>query len=227
MGKNPFTIKYRFFLFLFTIFYAIYTRKFRGSQNLPPGGPFIIAANHSSIIDGPLIGHYVNRKLKRYMHFLATTTTTFYKRPFQRFITELTQSIWMKKNEESKVMLIALEYLKKGEIIGVFPEGTMSFNGKIRRGERGAAFLALMAKVPVVPIGLINTYRVLPPRKRFPRLARCEMNIGKPIHLNSFYKAYDEAREQKDQTKIQEIENQVIRIIMKEIARLSNQQYPY
>jgi len=159
------------------------------------------------------------------MHFLAKTA--FYNNPFQKFITELTQSIWMEKDEESRAMLIALEYLKKGEIVGIFPEGGRSLNGKIREGHPGAAFLALAAKVPVIPIGLINTYKVWPKGKSFPQFARCEMNIGAPLEFKEFYNEYDRAISQKDKAKIREIEEQVVRIIMKEIARLSNQEYPF
>jgi hypothetical protein len=65
------------------------------------------------------------------------------------------------------------------------------------------------------------------PRGRIlPRPQRCEINIGAPLEFKEFYNEYDEAIGQKDQAKIREIEEKVVRIIMKKIVRLSNQEHP-
>ena len=118
-------------------------------------------------------------------------------------------------------------HLKENEIIGIFPEGGRSPDGKIKKGKPGVAILALSTKVPVVPVGFVNTQKVLPMGSIIPRPARCEVNIGEPLKFENYYKNYDKAIQHNNQIKKADIEEKVVRIIMQDIARLSNQEYPY
>ena len=221
--NEPFSLKFRFARFLIYIATFPFIKKIRGIKNLPEKGAFIAAANHSSLIDGPLLVAHLTRITKRHIHFLAKAA--YYHIPPFRFLLETGKSIRLDPKEEGKSLFIALKYLQNGEIVSIFPEGTRSSNGKIKKGEPGVAALALTAKVSVIPIGLINTNKILPPGKFFPRLARCEVNIGKPLNFDTYYKDYDEALNQNDTSKILEIEEKVTRTIMKEIAQLAGQEY--
>ena len=84
-----------------------------------------------------------------------------------------------------------------------------------RKEKTGAAKLAIEANVPVLPIGLINTDKVLPRGKFFPRFRRCDIKIGKPLHFN-YAKNPDEKVIEATTSKI-----------MKEIAKLTNKTYNY
>ena len=221
--ETYFPLKYRLARFLFLLVTRPFVRSLRGLDHLPQEGAFIAAANHCSLMDGILIGTYATLHLKRHMHFLSTTK--YYNNPFLRWITETTQSIWRKRGEESRTLLIALEYLKEGKIIAIFPEGGRSINGRIGKAQSGIGALVLASRAPVVPIGLIGTNKVFPAGSFIPHLARCEMNIGEPLNLGAYYPAYDEAISHKDQEKMRKIEEETTRVIMREIARLSKQEY--
>jgi len=223
--ETCFSLKYRLARSLFFLVSGPFMRRVRGLADLPKKGAFIAAANHCSLMDGGIIGAYVTMHLKRHMHFLAKTS--YKHNPLLRWITETTQSIWMEPGQESRAMLIALEYLKEGKIVAIFPEGTRSIDGRMRKAHPGAGALALVSKAPLVPIGIVGTHKVFPKGKAFLHPVRCEMNIGKPMKLDTYYPAYDEAVAQKDQEKMLKIEEEASRVIMQEIARLSNQEYPY
>lgn len=223
--SNPFPIKYRFVRFLFILASLPFVKKISGTENLFRKGPFIIAGNHASHIDWLFVFNRFTAIMKRHAHCFATAK--YFSNPFFKFYVELSQCIRMDPKTGARSLLTALEYLKHGEIVEIFPEGTRSLDGKIRKGKTGVAALALATKVPVVPVGLINTHKVLPHGAAFPRFARCEANIGKALEFSRYYKDYDEAIDQNDQDRILEIEENIVRIIMKEIARLSNQEYPY
>ena len=81
----------------------------------------------------------------------------------------------------------AVKALKQGKIIAIHPEGTRSLTGKLQKGKTGVVRLALAAKVPVIPIGLIGTFEILPKGKYIPKLKRATMNIGKPMYFGKYY----------------------------------------
>ena len=223
--KQNFCLSYRLIRFLFILASLPYVKKISGTENLIREGPFIIAANHASHIDWLFIFNCFTAIMKRHAHCFATIK--YYDNPFFRLYVDLSQCILMDPKAGLRSLLTALEYLKHGEVVEIFPEGTRSPDGKIRKGKTGTAALALTAKVPVVPVGLIDTHKVLPKGAAFPRFARCEAHIGKAMEFKEYYKEYDEAISQNQAEMVLEIEEKVIRIIMQEIARLSNQEYPY
>jgi len=209
----------------FSIFFAPCMKKISGCKNLPRGRGFVIASNHLSIIDGLLLTVYLTKPLDRNIHYLISPT--YYANFFYRHLFETAKDIKLEPKKEAKSTYAALRYLEKGSIIGIFPEGIRSRDGKIQKGLPGVAHLALSARVAAVPVGLINTHKYIPWGKTLPRPARMEIHVGKPIGFEQYYQEYDEAKNKEDQAKIREIEEKTTRIIMKEIARLSNQEYPY
>ena len=101
--------------------------------------------------------------------------------------------------------------------MGIFPEGTRSINGKLLEGQTGITRLALMNRVPVVPVGLNGFYDILPKGKKFPRINKLVIDIGEPIYLDQYYgKKLAE----------NEIES-ITRLIMTQIGHLTNQEYNY
>ena len=116
-----------------------------------------------------------------------------------------------------KALKFAIKALKQGKIIAMHPEGTRTLTGKLQKAKTGVARLALIAKVPVIPVGLIGTFDILPKGKYIPKLKRATMNIGKPMYFDKYYN--------KKITKglIRKVTND----IMAEIARLCKQKYNF
>ena len=150
-------------------FYKLWVRKVEGLENLPKGA-FIIAGNHTSYYDTLLIPCVITPKIKRKMH--AWVNSSYWK----NFLTGFFLTIWecipvYVKNEKNarqknnEAFEKALYYLKKNEPVMIFPEGHRSKNGKLQKAYTGIARLAIKAKVPVLPCGIIGSDKVLPDRK--------------------------------------------------------------
>jgi len=208
---------YPFWELVVTPIYRLWLRKFKGTENIPRP-PFIVAANHSSYYD-TLLPHLLLIPLaQRKVH--AMVNARFWNIPVARQVLNHGECIPLHlkdepdaKEKNKLAFEFAMEYLKKGDIILMFPEGTRSPDGKLKKAHKGIARLALTAKVPVLPFGIINSHKVLPKGKVFPRFERCEVSIGKPIHFNK---------------KINEKSLvEVTRKIMKDIAKLVGQDYNY
>ena len=200
---------------------SLWLRKVEGIGNIPKGIPFILAPNHSSYLDVFLAPSIVLSSIGRKMHALGNYY--YWKNSFTSFFLDWWECIPVyvehEKNAKEKNMLAlekALSYLKQGHIFIIFPEGRRS-DGKLIKGHTGIARLALMAKVPVLPCGIINANNVLPKGKLFPRFARCEVKIGKLMYFDKYYN-------KKPSKKILE---EITRSIKKEIAKLIGQKYNY
>ena len=107
--------------------------------------------------------------------------------------------------------------MKSGKIIAIHPEGTRTLTGKLQQGKTGIARLALAAKAPVLPIGLIGTFEILPKGKHIPKFKKAAMNIGKLMAFEKYY------NKKITKSLLRKITNK----IMHEIAKLSNQKYDF
>ena len=202
--------------------YRLWIRKVEGLENIPKDKPFIIAANHTSYFDALLLPVIIIPKLNRKLH--ALVNSFYWKIPITRFFLDLWESIPVSVEKEkgykekNKLALEnALSYFKKGEILIIFPEGRRSKDGKLQRAYTGIAKIALKAKVPILPAGIIGANKVLPVGKTLPRFKRCEVKIGKLMYFDKFYN-------KKINDKLLE---EITRNIMKQIAKLTNQKYNY
>jgi 1-acyl-sn-glycerol-3-phosphate acyltransferase len=81
----------------------------------------------------------------------------------------------------------ALGVLGKGELLGIYPEGTRSHDGRLYRGRTGVALMALRARVPVVPCAMLGTFELQPPGRTFPRLGRVTIRFGEPLDFSRFH----------------------------------------
>ncbi len=202
--------------------YRLWIRKIEGIENIPKGRGFIIAGNHTSYFDVLLLPSIILSKLDKKM--IALVNSYYWEPLFSRFFLNLWEAIPVyvekekgAKEKNKKSLGKALDYLKNGEIMMIFPEGKRSPDGKLQKAYNGIARLALKAKVPVLPCGIIGANNVMPKGKNFPRFKRCEVKIGKLMHFEKYYN--------KKLTK--KMLDDVTRGIMKEIARLSKQEYNY
>jgi len=202
--------------------YSIWLRKVTGKENFPRNEPFIIALNHSSYYDTLLPYTIIIPLLNKQIHPLVNSL--YWDNAIFKVIMNWGKCIPVyvenennaeKKNKESFEK--ALNYLKKGHIIQIFPEGRRSYDGKLNKAYSGVAKLALKAKVPVVPIGIIGSNKVMPKGKVFPTFNRCEVKIGKPITFNEYYGKGNNIQALK----------KITTKIMKNIASLIGQEYNY
>ncbi|MFH0868342.1 MAG: lysophospholipid acyltransferase family protein [Candidatus Woesearchaeota archaeon] len=194
----------------------LWIRKVNGLENIPKQGAFIVAANHASYADHLIIASVLITYLNKKVHFLSKKEhfDNIFKKAWHTYAGAIPLD---RQSGGKEALRLAVKALKHGKIIAIHPEGTRSLTGKMQKGKTGVARLALKARVPVVPIGLIGTFEILPKGKVIPKLKRAEMNIGKPMNFTRYYNK---------KTNKQDIEN-ITRMIMKEIARLCKQRYDF
>ena len=195
---------------------GLWFKEVNGLKNIPKKGPFIIAANHESYMDHLIIVCTFTCRLNKKIHFLSKKE--HFDNIFKKVWHNYAGAIPLDRQAGGKEALkLAVKALKQGKIIAIHPEGTRTLTGKLQKGKTGVTRLALSAEVPIIPVGLIGTFEILPKGKYIPKLKRAIMNIGKPIYFNKYYKKKITARLLRETT-----DN-----LMKEIAKLCKQEYNF
>lgn len=197
---------YRFGHFLFRIFFRLFHRfRVEGVENVPTHGGVLLVANHASLVDPPLLGV----AMRRPVHFMAKAE--LYKIPLLRWALPRVNAFPVRRGgADRSAIRTSIELLKRGEVIGIFPEGTRSPTGELLPPQRGAALIALRANVPVVPVALVGTFKPVRWRGLLPRFNRFEVRVGRPIDLSGLCQG-DVGKESADRASA---------IMMEEIARL-------
>lgn len=188
-----------------------------GHENIPTSGGVILASNHLSFIDSVLLPLIIDRQIS----FLAKSDY-YTARGFKGwFIKTFLTAAGMLPLDRSggKASEASLEtglgVLAAGEMLGIYPEGTRSPDGKMYRGRTGVARMVLEANVPVVPVAMIDTEKVMPIGRRIPRVRRVGVIVGEPLDFSRF-----EGMEG-DRFILRSITDE----IMYELSRLSGQEY--
>ncbi|MBW3595536.1 MAG: 1-acyl-sn-glycerol-3-phosphate acyltransferase, partial [Actinobacteria bacterium] len=198
------------------ILIGLYSIKPEGRENVPKKGPAIIAANHLSFLDSFFIPLVVQKRKVTYLakadYFKNWKTAWFFNMVGQI----PTEREGGKKSEHA--LSAALDVLKQGKLLGIYPEGTRSPDGRLYRGRTGVARLALQAGVPVIPTGLIGTSEVMPIDHKIPKLTGrlpVRVRFGKPLDFSSY------AGRERDRFALRSITDE----IQYEIMQLSGQEY--
>jgi 1-acyl-sn-glycerol-3-phosphate acyltransferase len=160
----------------------------QGLDNVPDEGAVILASNHLSFLDSFFLPLVVPRRVT----FLAKS----------EYFTERGLKGWMKKvffsaagqvpidrssgEAAHGAMQTAVGILAEGRLLGIYPEGTRSPDGRLYRGKVGVARMALAAQVKVIPVAMINTFEVQPPGKMIPRIRQVGIKIGKPLDFSRY-----------------------------------------
>jgi 1-acyl-sn-glycerol-3-phosphate acyltransferase len=141
-----------------------------------PKGALVVAANHVSYLDPVLLALAVPRRVT-----YLVTASVFRKRAFRPWM-------WLfgcipVRDEAVNVdaMRLAVAALRAGGVVGIFPEGGISDDGRLRDGEIGVAALLLKGRAPVLTAGLVGTFEALPRGGRFPRPRRIEVRFSERI----------------------------------------------
>ncbi|WP_327633252.1 1-acyl-sn-glycerol-3-phosphate acyltransferase [Kribbella sp. NBC_00482] len=159
-----------------------------GAENIPETGAAIIASNHLSYSDWifmPLV-------LRRRVTFVAKSdyfTGAGIKGRFQRGFFKGTGQVPIDRSGGSAsegAMRAGMKVLERGELFGIYPEGTRSHDGRLYKGRTGVARLALEAKVPVIPCGVIGTDVVAPPGKIVASFASPTVKFGEPLDFSRY-----------------------------------------
>ncbi len=154
-------------------------REYVGLENIPAEPPYIIVINHLAAFDAPLL-------LAVCPHTIRAFAAAKHKRnPLYALVLIMAGSIWVRRGEvDRKALREALNVLKRGEALGMAPEGTRARGPyALQKGKTGPAYLATRAGgVPLVPVGLTGTEQI---KSNLPRLRRTHIRIvvGKPFRL--------------------------------------------
>jgi len=154
----------------------------RGKENIPLTGPVIVVANHVHLLDPALL--VIN--FPRWIIFMAKEE--LFRYPFLRILIRWSQAVSVRRKgtikDKRQVLEQAKDILERGLVMGTFPEGKRSREGKLIMGKPGPAVIALRAGVPLLPVGIIGTERIKWiswPWKR-PHII---INIGQPFEFPS------------------------------------------
>ncbi len=163
----------RYIAFLF--FRLLFRLEVKNSQNIPERGGVIIAANHTSYLDPPLMA----AALKRRPTFIAKAS--LFKIPVFGAIINA-YSIGVKREGPTPSTLkMAIRILKKNGLLVIFPEGGRSQDGRLMALKRGVGLIAARTKVPVVPAYIKGAHKALPVGARFPRPHKITIIFGRPV----------------------------------------------
>jgi long-chain acyl-CoA synthetase len=152
-----------------------------GLENLPAGGPFIIAPNHLSLADAPAIMAAIPWRHGSQTFFLGTTT--YFGGPLTSRIAKIVQVIPVDMETRLHGALQLSAYvLRRGKMLCVFPEGSRSRDGRIKEFKKGVGIVARELNIPVIPVGIAGTYEALAPGKKLLRPAAITVRFGKPVY---------------------------------------------
>ena len=160
-----------------------------GLDRLPESGPAILCPNHVSFLDSAFLMLVVQRNISfvgkaEYMDSWKTKILF----PMMGMI-----PIDRSGGEKSQAALDAAEgVLTRGELFGMFPEGTRSRDGCLYKGRTGAARLATKIGCPIFPVGIVGTNDIQPPDAKVPKLFRsCSITIGRPVRPERYTSSTD------------------------------------
>lgn len=153
-----------------------------GAENIPEKGGVILAPNHPSDLDSFILGASINRQLN------TMGKAELFKKPIAgRFFRMLGAFPVNRGAIDSEAIKIAVDRLKKGNVIDIYPEGTVSRDGSLQSPKYGVGLIALMAQVPVVPVAIIGLCKVYPKGARFPRPHKVKISFGAPLIFPEYY----------------------------------------
>lgn len=146
-----------------------------GAENIPRNGPMIVVANHASLLDGFILTACLPYKITYF------SSAYLFDLPLVGQFLCIVGAIPVEKNEGGiKAIKKALRVLEAGGVLGIFPEGGIGPESKVRDFQPGWSYLAIKSGVPVLPIAIRGSSTVLPLGARIPRRGKITVIIGKP-----------------------------------------------
>ncbi len=167
---------------------ALYTPTVQGLEHIPAEGPAILASNHLSFSDSFFLPLIVDRKIT----FLAKSD--YFDGPgvkgwlSKQFFSGVGQVPIDRSGGRASMAAIdtGVRVLREGHLLGVYPEGTRSPDGRLYRGRTGPARMALAAPAPVIPVAMIGTDKIQPTGQKIPNLYPLTIRIGAPLDFSRY-----------------------------------------
>jgi 1-acyl-sn-glycerol-3-phosphate acyltransferase len=159
-----------------------------GTHNIPKTGAVILASNHLSFIDSVFLPLVIDRNvafLAKSEYFTGKGLKGWATKMFFKATGMLPIDRSGGKASEASLNT-GLKRLATGNVLGIYPEGTRSPDGKMYRGRTGVARMILEGHVPVVPVAMIDTEKVMPIGTRIPKVRRIGVVIGEPLDFSRF-----------------------------------------
>ncbi|MEU7424634.1 lysophospholipid acyltransferase family protein [Streptomyces sp. NPDC040750] len=195
----------------------VFRPRIEGLENVPAEGAAIVAGNHLSFSDHFLMPAILKRRitfLAKAEYFtgpgLKGRLTAFFFRSAGQIPVDRSG-----KEAGQAAIREGLGVLGKGELLGIYPEGTRSHDGRLYKGKVGVAVMALRAGVPVVPCAMIGTFEAQPPGRRLPRIHPVAIRFGKALDFSRY------AGMEKEKAVLRAVTDE----IMYAILALSEQEY--
>ena len=191
--------------------------KVEGLEYVPASGPVILASNHLAVADSFFLPLVVSRRIT----FLAKSeyfTGTGLKGTLQRWFFNAAGQVPIDRSDADAAeaaLRTAQRILGQGKLLGMYPEGTRSPDGRLYKGKTGLARVALETGVPVIPVAMIGTDVVNPPGSKTWRFGRVTVRFGKPMDFSRFEGLAGNRF----------IERAVVDEVMYELMKLSGQEY--
>lgn len=188
-----------------------------GLENIPKEGPALLASNHLSFSDSVFLPLVLKRRITFPAKMEYFTGTGIKGRLTAMFFRGIGQIPMDRSGGRASMLGLnsGLKVLQRGDLFGIYPEGTRSPDGKLYKGKTGVARLALAAKVPVIPVAMIDTDKMQPPGKVIPKLIRPGVRIGKPLDFSRYEGMED------DRFVLRSVTDE----IMYELMQLAGQEY--
>ncbi|MBL3683841.1 lysophospholipid acyltransferase family protein [Leucobacter aridicollis] len=167
---------------------AVYRPWVEGAENIPATGPVILVGNHLSVIDSFFLPIMIERRvyfLAKSEYFTGKGLKGWLVKTFMLGVGQLPIDRSGGKASEASLNT-ALKVLDRGDVLGIYPEGTRSPDARLYRGRTGVARMVLESGVPVVPVVMIDTEKAMPIGAKFPKIRRIGTVIGQPLDFSRF-----------------------------------------
>ncbi|MEU6531354.1 lysophospholipid acyltransferase family protein [Streptomyces sp. NPDC046928] len=166
----------------------VFRPRIEGLDNVPSTGAAIIAGNHLSFSDHFLMPAILKRRitfLAKKEYFTGPGVKGRLTAAFFRSAGQIPVDRTGKEAGQAAIRE-GLGVLSKDELLGIYPEGTRSHDGRLYKGKVGVAVMALKAGVPVVPCAMIGTFEAQPPGKVIPNIHPVTIRFGKPLDFSRY-----------------------------------------
>jgi len=195
----------------------LYRPTVEGLENIPFEGPAIVASNHLSFLDSIFLPLVVPRRITFLAKSEYFTERGLKGRLKLMFFAGVGQVPIDRSGGEASedALRTGVRILRGNKVLGIYPEGTRSPDGRLYRGKIGIARMALAAEVPVIPVAMIGTFEVQPQGTIWPSIRKIGIRIGEPLDF-SRYAGLDD-----DRFVLRSITDE----IMYELMMLSGQEY--
>lgn len=169
-----------------------------GTENIPQHGPVILASNHQAYSDTVFLPGQVRRSV----HFLGKSDIFTGRSPLNRIVAAVMRGLRVMPVDRSggsaskSAIEAGLAVLEQGEVLGIYPEGTRSPDGRLYRGKTGVARFALATGAPVIPVAMLGAFEAQGTRSIFPhRRPRIHAVVGEPLEVEQIVADLEGAEE--------------------------------